>query len=144
MQATLTDEKLTIIIPPHRCPFSGVRTYLEAKNSKISLWPMLHFRHWYNYFLMFFNLQKLGLHQRNMVHASFMVPSYLEPPPIYVALYVDDFIYFSLDDEVENYFETALSQKVTVDFLCEAEWFLRMKFDWSHQPNSNVQFQISK
>jgi hypothetical protein len=79
-----------------------------------------------------------------MVHASFMVPSYLEPPPLYVALYVDDFIYFSLDDEVENYFETALSQKVTVDFLCEAEWFLRMKFDWSHQPNSNVQFQISK
>jgi hypothetical protein len=33
-------------------------------------------------------------------------------PPIYIAIYVVDIIYFSLDDE--QYFCTALSQKVKV------------------------------
>jgi hypothetical protein len=37
---------------------------------------------------------------------------------------VDDFLYFSLDDKVEQYFQTALSQKLKVNFMGDAEWYL--------------------
>jgi hypothetical protein len=33
-------------------------------------------------------------------------------PPLYLAIYVDDFLYFSANDEVEQYFQKALSQKM--------------------------------
>jgi hypothetical protein len=65
-------------------------------------------------------------------------------PQIYLALYVDDFLYFSLDDEVEHYFQNALSQKLKVDFLGEAEWFLGMKFDWTRQQDGNAICRISQ
>ncbi len=67
-------------------------------------------------------------------------------PPLYVAIYVDDFLYFSLEDDVGKYFETALSQKlkVEVDFLGDAEWFLGMKFDWSHSSNGDVHCRLSQ
>jgi hypothetical protein len=48
---------------------------------------------------------------------------------MYVAIYVNDITYFSLDDEVEQYFHIALSQKNTVHFLDDAEWYFRIKFD---------------
>jgi hypothetical protein len=36
--------------------------------------------------------------------------------PIYVALFVNDFVYFSPDSDVEHYFEEALASKEKVDF----------------------------
>jgi hypothetical protein len=51
--------------------------------------------------------------------------------PLYLAIYVDDLLYFSLDDEVEEYCQTALSQKLKVDYMGDAEWYLGMKFDWN-------------
>jgi hypothetical protein len=57
---------------------------------------------------------------------------------------MDDFIYFSLEDDVEKYFENALAQKLRVEFLGEAEWFLGMKFDWSHLNDGSVQCRISQ
>jgi hypothetical protein len=51
-------------------------------------------------------------------------------PPLYITIYVDDFIYFSLDDEVEQYFQTSLSQKIKVDFIGDAKWYIGIKFDW--------------
>jgi len=46
-----------------------------------------------------------------------------------IILYVDDFVYFSPDREVEQYFENALSEKIRVDFMGAAEFFLGLKFD---------------
>jgi hypothetical protein len=37
-------------------------------------------------------------------------------PPIYVAIYVDDIIFFSASDEVEQYFQSAFSAKLKVEF----------------------------
>ena len=36
-------------------------------------------------------------------------------PPIYVGLYVDDFVYFSESDEVEEWFESNLKSHVKVE-----------------------------
>jgi hypothetical protein len=65
-------------------------------------------------------------------------------PPLYLAIYVDDFLYFSLDDKVEQFFQTALSQKLKVDFLVDAEWYLGMKFDWNHLSDDSVYCHISQ
>jgi hypothetical protein len=58
-------------------------------------------------------------------------------------MYVDNFLYFSLDD-VERYFQTALSQKLKVDFLGDTEWYLGMKIDWSTLSNGSVNCRISQ
>ena len=41
-------------------------------------------------------------------------------PPLYLILYVDDFVYFSKDDDVESYFQQALQAKISVDFMGDA------------------------
>jgi len=43
---------------------------------------------------------------------------------------VDDIIFFSVDDVVEQFFCMALSQKNQVEFLGDAEWYIGIKFDW--------------
>ena len=45
-------------------------------------------------------------------------------PPIYLGLYVDDFVYYSTSDEVEKWFEQGLQSKVKVDFSGTVSWFL--------------------
>jgi hypothetical protein len=46
----------------------------------------------------------------------------LGKPPMYVAIYIYDIIYFSLDDDIEHYFHNALSKKIKVELLGDAEW----------------------
>jgi hypothetical protein len=65
-------------------------------------------------------------------------------PPIYVVLYVDDFVYFSADDEVEQHFESILSTKIKVDFLGPAEWFVGIKFDWTFSSDGHVDCRLSQ
>jgi hypothetical protein len=74
----------------------------------------------------------------------FMPPPLPGKPPIYVAIYVDDLIYFRLDDEVEQYFRSTLSQKVKVDFAGDAEWYIRIKFDWHKATNVSVSCSLSQ
>ncbi len=56
---------------------------------------------------------------------------------------MDDFLYFSVDDEVEQYFQTTLSQKLKVKFLGDTEWYLGMKLDWTHSSDGSVYCCIS-
>jgi hypothetical protein len=51
---------------------------------------------------------------------------------------VDDIIFFNKDDEVEQFFKTALSQKIQVEFLGDAEWYIGIKFDWHHFTDGTV------
>ena len=142
IQATLPPEELTIVKPPHGCPFSGVHSYWKLKKSLYGLRRAPP--HWYKLLSHVLQSPEIGLmpteHNPCIFHRT-IIPG---NPPIYLAMYVDNFIYFSLDDDVERYFETTLSQKLTVDFLGEAEWFLGIKFDWSRHSNGNVQCHISQ
>ena len=49
-------------------------------------------------------------------------------PPLYLGLYVDDFVYFSESDEVEQEFQRRLGAKVTTDFMGPVTHFLGHKF----------------
>eukprot|EP00957_Ditylum_brightwellii_P190400 14493742-Ditylum_brightwellii.AAC.1 len=54
-----------------------------------------------------------------------------DQPPIYIGLYVDDFIYFSQSPKVESVFKHRLKNdmKMLVEFTSEPTHFLGMKFE---------------
>jgi hypothetical protein len=45
---------------------------------------------------------------------------------------------------VEQYFTTALSQKIKVEFLDDAEWYIGIKFDWHKFPDGTVFCRLSQ
>ena len=45
-------------------------------------------------------------------------------------MYVDDFVFFSPDDAVEQKFQRILSNLIKVDFMGVVEWFLGIHFSW--------------
>ena len=64
-------------------------------------------------------------------------------PPIYVGIYVDDFMYFSTDSAVEKEFETTLSRYTDVEFMGDVSHFLGMKFTWTRD-SSSVSVHLSQ
>ena len=64
--------------------------------------------------------------------------------PIYVALFVDNFVYFSPDSDVEHYFEEALASKVKVDFMGQVDYFLGILFDWKRHDDGSVSVHLSQ
>ena len=52
-------------------------------------------------------------------------------PPLYVAAHVDDLIYYSESDLVEEYFEASLSSVLRVEFLGPVSYYLGILFKWS-------------
>ena len=50
-------------------------------------------------------------------------------PPVYVGLYLDEFVYFRKFDVVEEQFKTSLSMALQVDRKSKAEWFLSNSFE---------------
>ena len=51
--------------------------------------------------------------------------------PLYLGLYVDDFIYFSEDPAVERAFESQLQQQISVEFLGVSHHFLGIRLHWT-------------
>ena len=47
-----------------------------------------------------------------------------------MGLYVDDFIYFSSSNKVEEKFQRILSRLINVDFVRTIKWFLGTHFSW--------------
>jgi hypothetical protein len=96
-------------------------------------------------------LEKLGLRQNaydpclfsgNIVDPSNPADS-PSSEPLTLGLYVDDFVYFLTDPEVEAKFKRLLKQQVTVDFMGRVEWFLGTHFQWSVTPDV-VQVHLSQ
>jgi hypothetical protein len=50
--------------------------------------------------------------------------------PLSLGLYVDDFVYFLEDTDVEVLFECLLQEQVKVDFMGLLEWFFGIHFSW--------------
>ena len=64
------------------------------------------------------------------VPTSHDYPADTSDEPIIVDLYVDDFIYFGLSDDIECQFKALLSQSITVMFMGVVNWFLGTHFTW--------------
>ena len=65
-------------------------------------------------------------------------------PPIYVGLYVDDLIYYSPSDAVEDWFEDNLKSHLKVDFMGDASWFLGQRYEWHNDEQGKVSCHISQ
>ena len=65
-------------------------------------------------------------------------------PPIYVGLYVDNLVYYSKSDKVEEWLENQLKSHVKVDFIGDTSWFLGQRYDWHTDPNGKVSCYISQ
>ena len=42
---------------------------------------------------------------------------------MYICMYVDNFVYYSALDEVEDWFKQGLQSKIKVDFMGTMSWF---------------------
>ena len=59
-------------------------------------------------------------------------------PPIYLGLYVDDFIYFSEGKQVEQEFEDDFGSQITIDFNGPITYFLGINFTTHCNKNGDV------
>ena len=64
-------------------------------------------------------------------------------PPIYVGLYVDDFMYYSKSNCVQEWFENELKSHMKVNFMGNVSRFLGQRYDWYTDPNSKVSVYTS-
>ncbi len=86
-------------------------------------------KHWYN--MASSALLDMGLTQSTHDPCLFHgVPLSLTHPaqpgdaPITIGLYVDDMVYFSEDDNIEQQFESILASKFKISFMGVVNWFL--------------------
>jgi hypothetical protein len=107
IQASLPEDEITLVKSPIGCPRSSPRTYWRLKKSFYGLHQAP--RHWYKLFSDILQSPEIGLKPTKHDPCIFHGTSIPGKPPLYLVMYVDDFLYFSLDDEVEQYFQTALS-----------------------------------
>ena len=133
----LPEDEVVVIRPPKGCPLSRPNTLWRLKKTLYGLVrsPL----HWYNNISTFF--KSIGL--QNSPNSPCIFSGTLIPgkPPLYVGLYVDDFAFFSVSDEVESKFRELLNNEYTVSYDDRLEWFLGMKFDWK-QTSSHIQCHV--
>jgi len=65
-------------------------------------------------------------------------------PPIYIGIYIDDIIYFSVSDEVERKFEEELSTLASVDFMGQVSHFLGIELSWKFLPDGNLTVNLTQ
>jgi hypothetical protein len=131
IQEALPPDEHTIVKPPLGCPFSKTCHYWRLKKSLYGL--RCAPRHWYNKLKSILESPEIGLtacpHDPCLFH-GILIPGKL--------------IFFSADDEAENYFCTALSQKIKVEFLGDAEWYIGIKFDWHRSSDGTISCRMSQ
>ena len=134
-QGILPDDEITIVKPPIGDPDADKDEYWLLKKTLYGLRRSP--RHWYNKITSV--LASIGL-RPNASDPCMFTGSVCNPnnpaadipsAPLTVGLYVDDFVYFSEDPEVERRFKQLLSSLVTVDFMGTVDWFLGTHFQWS-------------
>ena len=140
-QAFLPREEVTVCTPPAGCPITPKSAYWKLKKS---LYGMRRSpRHWYE--LAHKILTSIGLNRSPnapCMYSGTILPNH---PPIYLGLYVDDFIFFSQSPAVERHFQQEFEKHVTkVTWNEEVDYFLGVKFDCVKHNNKEVTIQLSQ
>ena len=138
-QATLPDNKQYVLCPPPGCPLTPPNSYWLLKRTLYGLRRSP--RHWFN------RATKLlcGIGMTPLPHAPCIFVGTLIPgePPLYLGLYVDDFIYFSASDAVEKKFKKDVGAATNVDLMGRVSHFLGIRFQW-RVTNDNVAVHLSQ
>jgi len=140
VQSVLPQDETYVLRPPPGCPLTPKNTYWHLKRSLYGLKRAP--RHWYNKATKI--LKETGLHPCPNAPCLFQGEIIPGKPTLYLGLYVDDFIFFSTDKEVEKEFERRLKEKTNVDFMGNVSHFLGLRFQWRKQPNSHLKVHLSQ
>ena len=124
VQSVLPDDEQYVIRPPKGCPITPSQTYLLLKKTLYGLKRSP--KHWYETCKK--TLISIGLQPLPNAPCIFTGSIIEGEPPLYLGLYVDDFIYFSKSQKVEQAFEAKFGAAYKVDFQKEISHFLGVKF----------------
>ena len=138
-QAVLPPDENYVLKPPPGCPLTPPNTYWLLKRTLYGLRRSP--RHWYEKAKEI--LESIGLHQCPNSPCLFTGTIIKDQPPIYLGLYVDDFVYFSRSDKVEKEFESQMKSRIQVDFMGRVSYFLGIRFQWRCNDNK-VQVHLSQ
>ena len=131
VQATLPPEEQYIVKPPPGCPYTPKGTYWKLLRTLYGLRRSP--RHWFDRATTI--LKNIGLtpcaNSPCLFHGT-LIPG---KPKLYLGIYVDDFIYFSKDPEVEKLFEQKLQNQTQTDFMGKVSHFLGIRFQWRETPD---------
>jgi hypothetical protein len=90
------------------------------------------------------HLQSVGLKSSDSSPCLFVGTLIPGEAPIYVRIYVDDIIYFSLSPTVETKFEEQLSTIGEVDFMGQVSHILGIEFSWQHLDDGNISVTLTQ
>lgn len=128
-----------ILRPPHGCPETPPGSYWLLTRSLYGLKRSA--RHWFDRATCI--LQSIGLQPLHNAPCIFKGTIIEDHAPLYLGLYVDDFVYFSESPQVEKEFQLQLETKTNVDFMGPVSHFLGHKFQWqSYSINSTPHLRL--
>ena len=139
-QSYLPQGENYICTPPAGCTITPPGMYSKLRKTLYGLKRSP--RHFYD--LAVKNLQLIGMQQHpssNCIFYGHLIPN---QPPLYLGLYVDDFVYFSSSDEVEKKFEQLFSAKIEMDLNGPVTHFLGIKFTTTHHADGHVTTKLSQ
>ncbi len=144
---TLPSDETTIIRPPLGDPDAAPGEYWLLNKTLYGLRRSP--KHWYD--MASAALLKMGLKQSAHDPCLFHgVPSTTASPaspsdtPLTVGLYVDDMVYYSTDDSIEERFETILASQFKISFMGVVNWFLGTHFTWLDLDDGNISVHLSQ
>jgi hypothetical protein len=139
-QSYLPQSKDYICHPPAGCPITPKHMYLKLKKTLYGLKRSP--RHFYD--LAVKTLLSIGLKQHKSSTCLFYGTIIPGQPPLYLGLYVDDFIYYSTSDKVEKKFEKDFQSKLDMDLNGRVSHFLGINFKTKEPKDGHVSILLSQ
>ena len=139
VQSLLPKNETYILKPPPGCKLTPKNTFWKLQRSLYGLKRAP--RHWYVKATNI--LKEAGLEPCPNAPCLFKGCIIPGKPPIYLGLYVDDFIFFSRDKTVEKEFEKRIKATTNVDFMGNVTHFLGMRFQW-RRDDTHLKVHISQ
>ena len=139
-QSFLPPDEHYICRPPAGCPITPPDTYLKLKKTLYGLKRSP--RHFYT--LARKILLTIGLQQHPTSPCIFYGCLVKGEPPLYLGLYVDDFLYFSESSKVEQVFEERFGAEIDTDFNGQIGYFLGINFDCTRHDDNDVTIHLSQ
>ena len=140
VQSSLPPNEDYFVHPPVGCPKSPPGTYWKLLRSLY--WLKRAPKLWYE--KLSSHLKAMGLKCCANSPCLFYGSLIEGEPPIYIGIYVDDLIYFSLSDRVEKEFENRLSSIGEIDFMGQVSHFLGIEFTWCHHVDGNISVNLTQ
>jgi hypothetical protein len=139
-QSCLPPDEYYICKPPPGCPLSKPKSYWKLKKTLYGLKRSP--RHFYE--LARKILTNIGLKQHPTSPCIFYGTLIEGEPPLYLGLYVDDFVYFSPSASVEEKFANDFGNSIDTDFNGQIGYFLGINFECKKEDNGDVTIHMGQ